>query len=199
MEQRLDFLREYETGLFTMSELATQYGISRKTAYKWVERYEAEGTGRPLATPASQPAGHRARAGGRVDPQRLRHPRWGAKKVAGLICYRCFRPRARLLHYGSLRHSADCPQNGADYHTRARTCQRRLPGTRPLTRPPGPHRDMCSSQVREPLSLGRATYPGCPIGHWQRRTIGSISQGKSADYNDPSPTLPRDPQRHRCP
>ena len=36
MEQRLDFVREYETELFTMTELAAHYGISRKTAYKWV-------------------------------------------------------------------------------------------------------------------------------------------------------------------
>ena len=43
MEQRLEFVREYETELFTMTELAAQYGISRKTGYKWVERYDAEG------------------------------------------------------------------------------------------------------------------------------------------------------------
>ena len=43
MEQRLEFVREYETGLFTMTELAAQYGISRKTGYKWLDHYEREG------------------------------------------------------------------------------------------------------------------------------------------------------------
>ena len=43
MEQRLEFVRECETELFTMTELAAQYGISRKTGYKWLERYEADG------------------------------------------------------------------------------------------------------------------------------------------------------------
>src|SRR5260370_9767547 len=43
VEQRLDFIREFETELFTMTELAAQYGISRKTGYQWVERYDAEG------------------------------------------------------------------------------------------------------------------------------------------------------------
>ena len=43
MEQRLGFIHEYETDLFTMSELAAQYGISRKTGYKWLERYDAHG------------------------------------------------------------------------------------------------------------------------------------------------------------
>ena len=43
MDQRLEFVREYETELFTMTELAAQYEISRKTGYKWLERYDAEG------------------------------------------------------------------------------------------------------------------------------------------------------------
>ncbi len=36
MEQRLEFVREYDSGLFTMTELAAEYGISRKTGYKWL-------------------------------------------------------------------------------------------------------------------------------------------------------------------
>ena len=43
MEQRLAFVQEYESGLFTMTELAAQYGISRKTGYKWVAEYDAAG------------------------------------------------------------------------------------------------------------------------------------------------------------
>ena len=43
MQQRLEFVREYATELFTMTELAAQYGISRKTGYKWLERYDADG------------------------------------------------------------------------------------------------------------------------------------------------------------
>ena len=34
MEQRLQFVQEYESGLFTMTELAAEYRISRKTGYK---------------------------------------------------------------------------------------------------------------------------------------------------------------------
>ena len=43
VEQRADFVREYQSGLFTMTELAAHYGISRKTGYKWVTVYEADG------------------------------------------------------------------------------------------------------------------------------------------------------------
>jgi len=43
MEERIDLVREYASGLFTMTELAAQYGISRKTGYKWLDRHAAEG------------------------------------------------------------------------------------------------------------------------------------------------------------
>src|SRR5207237_5829334 len=43
MEERMEFVGQYETDLVTMTELAAQYGISPKTGYKWVERYDAEG------------------------------------------------------------------------------------------------------------------------------------------------------------
>src|SRR5205823_4750100 len=83
-EQRREFVREYESELFTMTELAAQYGISRKTGYKWLDRYDAAGalglhdrSRRPHASPHA------------TDPEllamliRLRqcHPRWGAKKL----------------------------------------------------------------------------------------------------------------------
>src|SRR5262245_64599686 len=84
MEQRLEFIREYTSELFTMTELAAQYGISRKTAYKWLERYETDGASglidhsrRPRVNPNA------------TDPElvvallavRRRHPRWGPKKL----------------------------------------------------------------------------------------------------------------------
>jgi transposase InsO family protein len=84
MEQRLEFIREYETELFTMTEVAAEYGISRKTAYKWLERYQADGapglcdhSRRPQQSPTA------------TDPElveallavRRRHPRWGPKKL----------------------------------------------------------------------------------------------------------------------
>jgi transposase InsO family protein len=84
MEQRLEFVREYESELFTMTELVAQYGISRKTGYKWLERHDAEGAAglvdrsrRPRTSPHA------------TDPElmetlvalRRRHPRWGARKL----------------------------------------------------------------------------------------------------------------------
>ena len=42
MDQRLTFIADWLRDEWTMTELATRYQISRKTAYKWVARYEAD-------------------------------------------------------------------------------------------------------------------------------------------------------------
>jgi putative transposase len=91
MEERLEFVREYTTGLFTMTELAEQYGISRKTGYKWVERHDAEGalglcdqSRRPHHSPqATDPAVIDA-----LVAVRKRHPRWGAPKLLAVAARR---------------------------------------------------------------------------------------------------------------
>jgi hypothetical protein len=36
MDQRVQFIADYQRGFFDLADLARRYGISRKTAYKWV-------------------------------------------------------------------------------------------------------------------------------------------------------------------
>lgn len=43
MEQRVEVLREWREGE-SITALAEIYGVARKTIYKWIERYELEGT-----------------------------------------------------------------------------------------------------------------------------------------------------------
>src|SRR4030043_2449198 len=43
MDQRVRFIAEYLKGYFPFSELCFQFSISRKTGYKWVQRYEEQG------------------------------------------------------------------------------------------------------------------------------------------------------------
>jgi putative transposase len=84
MEERVEFIREYNTELFTMTELASQYGITRKTGYKWLARYDAQGAAGLLDR--SRRPHHSPHA---TDPdlveglvaERRRHPRWGAQKL----------------------------------------------------------------------------------------------------------------------
>lgn len=44
MDLRQQFIREYQQSVFSVTYLAEHFGISRKTAYKWIARYAAEGT-----------------------------------------------------------------------------------------------------------------------------------------------------------
>jgi hypothetical protein len=43
IEERIRFVKDERAGLYTMSELCERYGISRKTGYKRLDRFEAEG------------------------------------------------------------------------------------------------------------------------------------------------------------
>ncbi len=45
MDQRVQFIADYQRDVFDVAELARRFGISRKTAYKWIDRYEAGGPG----------------------------------------------------------------------------------------------------------------------------------------------------------
>jgi transposase InsO family protein len=91
MEERGDFVREFATGLFTMTELAAQYGVSRKTGYKWLGRHDDEGvlglqdrSRRPHHSPQATDAERLAT----LIQLRKRHPRWGAKKLLAIAARR---------------------------------------------------------------------------------------------------------------
>lgn len=62
MDQRVLFIADYIRELYSFTELCTRYGVSRKTGYKWVERYHREGpegleerSHRPRSQPAQLP------------------------------------------------------------------------------------------------------------------------------------------------
>src|SRR5947208_2435175 len=40
MEQRERFVRDHRLALYTMADLSARYGISRKTGYKWLDRFD---------------------------------------------------------------------------------------------------------------------------------------------------------------
>jgi transposase-like protein len=43
MDQKTQFVSEYLHDTISFTELCDRYGISRKTGYKWIDRYLAEG------------------------------------------------------------------------------------------------------------------------------------------------------------
>jgi hypothetical protein len=62
MDQRVQFIAGYQCHVFDVADLARRYRISRKTPYKWTERYEAGGPAdlvdrsrRPVRSPHATP------------------------------------------------------------------------------------------------------------------------------------------------
>ena len=43
MQERVKFIIDVLDGTYTMTELCTYYGISRKTGYKWLDRHQQGG------------------------------------------------------------------------------------------------------------------------------------------------------------
>src|SRR5215218_1593479 len=91
VDQRLDFLTAHRRGGYAMTELCARYGISRKTGYKWLARYAAEGV-RGLAerTHAPHACPHRiadALATLLLDVRRA-HPSWGPAKLVQYLAPR---------------------------------------------------------------------------------------------------------------
>ena len=88
VDLRIEFVHAFQTGLWSMTELCDQYQISRKTGYKWVDRYEADGRAglrdrsrRPHHSPrASDPAIVDA-----LCAARRMHPTWSARKLLAVL------------------------------------------------------------------------------------------------------------------
>ena len=88
VDLRIEFTRAYALGLWSMTELCDQYGISRKAGYKWVARF-AEAGRAGLADRSRRPR-HSPRA---TDPTvvaqlcaaRRRHPTWSARKLIAVL------------------------------------------------------------------------------------------------------------------
>lgn len=84
VDLRMQFITEYLTECYSMTELAAAYGISRKTAYYWVTRYEHDGPGRLAGAsrrPHTMPQATAPEIVARVIAARERHPSWGAGKL----------------------------------------------------------------------------------------------------------------------
>lgn len=91
MDQRVAFIADWLRAEWTMTDLAERYQISRKTGYKWVDRYVAD-PAHGLAERSRAPKAH-----GRAMPEdigaavlalRRAHPGWGPKKLRAVLMER---------------------------------------------------------------------------------------------------------------
>lgn len=91
MDQRVAFIADWLRDEWTMTELAERYQISRKTAYKWVDRYEVD----PEHGLAERSRAPHAHGRGVADELRVAvlalrraHPHWGPKKLRAVLLTR---------------------------------------------------------------------------------------------------------------
>ena len=84
MRERAVFVRAWEAEVFTMKELCEHFGVSRKTGYKWVNRYR-EGDLESLVDRSRAPQTCPHRTPAKVETEIIRikrsHMRWGPKKI----------------------------------------------------------------------------------------------------------------------
>ena len=83
MEKRERFSEAHGVGLYTMTELCERYGVSRKTDYKWLERFEEEGRkGLQDRSRAPHHCPHRIpdETAQQICEARRQHPSWGPEK-----------------------------------------------------------------------------------------------------------------------
>lgn len=102
MEERMRFVMAAAENEEALASLCRRFGVSRKTGYKWLERYSDEGV-EGLQDHSRAPLHHPQAMSARVAEQciavRRAHPAWGPVKVCSWLAEHrprmCGRPRAR--------------------------------------------------------------------------------------------------------
>lgn len=86
MSLRSEFVALAESHGLSVSELARRFGISRKTAYKWLQRAAA---GEPMQDRSRRPQASPRRTADTLETQvvalRRQHPCWGGRKLARVL------------------------------------------------------------------------------------------------------------------
>lgn len=84
MDERMRFIVAIDEGDEPFAEICRRFGISRKTGYKWLERYEQSGpSGLEARRPVAQSQPHRVAdaVADLVVRARKEHPFWGPRKL----------------------------------------------------------------------------------------------------------------------
>ena len=99
MDERMRFIMACRDADESIAELCRSFGISRKTGYKWLERYERlgpAGLGDESRVPAVHPRWLTEVAVDSIIEARKQHPSWGPKKLQTVLA----RQRPELARVG---------------------------------------------------------------------------------------------------
>jgi putative transposase len=84
VDQREQFIRDHRLDMYAMAELCARYGISRRTGYKWLARFEEAGrAGLRDRSRAPHHCPHRMAhaVAAVICAARRQHPSWGPGKL----------------------------------------------------------------------------------------------------------------------
>jgi len=88
LEERFRFIEEWKSEDWSLAELCDYFGVTRKTGYKWLERYESggmEGLRDQSRAPHQHPNALEEASEERILKVRSEHPFWGARKIHAFL------------------------------------------------------------------------------------------------------------------
>jgi transposase InsO family protein len=152
-ETRFRFLEAYKLSYYSVTELAERFSVSRKTAHKWIRRFECFGENgfhelsrRPINSPART---DRATSKELVGLRKA-HPSWGARKLLDLMQQR--HPRRQLPSASTV-----CRILLREGLARSKRRFRRAHPGSPKSFPAGPN-DIWGADYKGQFRLGNGAY-----------------------------------------
>jgi transposase InsO family protein len=116
MEQKVEFICEWLSYKYTITELCNAFEISRPSAYKLIHRYEnfgIEGLLENSKAPRNHPNKTKDPVINKILSLKEKHPRWGAKKIR-ILLFNSFTPgeipSVVTVHNYLAKHGLVCPQ-----------------------------------------------------------------------------------------
>lgn len=105
VDQRERFIQDHLLDLYTMVELCARYGVSRKTGYKWLDRFDEagrQGLGDRSRAPHRCPHRITSEVAAVICAARRQHPSWGPAKLLAWL-----RPRHAALDWPAVSTAGD--------------------------------------------------------------------------------------------
>lgn len=84
MDERVNMIADWKSGSYSITELAVIYGVSRKTIYKWTDRYDGHGIDglKELSrAPDNHPNQIEEEIIEELITEKMNHVKWGPKKL----------------------------------------------------------------------------------------------------------------------
>ncbi|WP_298506311.1 IS481 family transposase [uncultured Maribacter sp.] len=116
MEQKIEFICEWRTGKYTITELCKSFEISRPTAYKLINRFEKqgfEGLKKQSRAPSNHPNATKENIIESILNLKAEYKLWGAKKIRELLFKEFTKqevPSVVTVHNILKRNGLVCPQ-----------------------------------------------------------------------------------------